>query len=108
MQAVDPKEVFSLRLGRGDSRCVFALAGRYVGVTEADYEWLTGQVVELANAHCRGRIVSVLEGGYNLRGGAVGSAFARRCATARAGAGAWGAVGCVCVPACLPAGVGWK
>ena len=52
---------------------------RYVGVTEADYEWLTGQLVEVANACCGGRLVSVLEGGYNLRGGPLGSAFARRC-----------------------------
>ncbi|GLI65150.1 hypothetical protein VaNZ11_008553, partial [Volvox africanus] len=50
---------------------------RYVGVTEADYEWLTGQIVEVANACCMGRVVSVLEGGYNLRGGPLGSAFAR-------------------------------
>lgn len=129
--------------------------GRYVGVTEADYEWITGQLVEVANrwatgrdmaaasrcrrrccccyscptchgrteatasaalasslrpprmplrwdpgaaAHthtitpralngvcrcCGGRLVSVLEGGYNLRGGSVCSAFARRCAASR-------------------------
>ncbi|GIL78691.1 hypothetical protein Vretifemale_8102 [Volvox reticuliferus] len=50
---------------------------RYVGVTEADYEWLTSQIVEVANACCMGRVVSVLEGGYNLRGGPLGSAFAR-------------------------------
>ncbi|KAG2494726.1 hypothetical protein HYH03_007240 [Edaphochlamys debaryana] len=50
---------------------------RYVGVTEADYEWLTGQIVQVANACCGGRVVSVLEGGYNLRGGPLGSAFAR-------------------------------
>ncbi|EFJ43924.1 hypothetical protein VOLCADRAFT_118904 [Volvox carteri f. nagariensis] len=50
---------------------------RYVGVTEADYEWLTGQIVEVANVCCDGRVVSVLEGGYNLRGGPLGSAFAR-------------------------------
>ncbi|GAX85628.1 hypothetical protein CEUSTIGMA_g13043.t1 [Chlamydomonas eustigma] len=49
---------------------------RYVGVTEQDYEWLTMQIVEMANRFCKGRIVSVLEGGYNLRGGLV-SAFAR-------------------------------
>ena len=31
-----------------------------------DYAWITGQLVELARAHAGGRIVSVLEGGYNL------------------------------------------
>eukprot|EP00955_Chlamydomonas_euryale_P051363 354857-Chlamydomonas_euryale.AAC.47 len=49
---------------------------RFVGVTESDYEWLTHQLVELSNRCCAGRLVSVLEGGYNLRGGLV-SAFAR-------------------------------
>ncbi|KAG1676387.1 hypothetical protein FOA52_001182 [Chlamydomonas sp. UWO 241] len=48
----------------------------FVGVTESDYEWLSHQIVELANRCCAGRLVSVLEGGYNLRGGLV-SAFAR-------------------------------
>ncbi len=60
-----------------------------MGVTEYDYEWLTGQIVEVANACCGGRLVSVLEGGYNLRGGPVGSAFARRWAGA-AGDAAFG------------------
>lgn len=30
------------------------------------YRWMTMRVMELANKHCQGRIVSVLEGGYNL------------------------------------------
>ena len=45
-------------------------------MTETDYEWLTGQLLDVAARFCQGRIVSVLEGGYNLRGG-VSSAFAR-------------------------------
>eukprot|EP00879_Flechtneria_rotunda_P013392 GHRR01013982.1.p1 GENE.GHRR01013982.1~~GHRR01013982.1.p1 ORF type:complete len:768 (+),score=320.97 GHRR01013982.1:988-3291(+) len=49
---------------------------RYIGVTEADYEWLTDQIVQVANTCCGGRVVSVLEGGYNINGGLV-SAFAR-------------------------------
>ncbi|MEW5318555.1 MAG: hypothetical protein WDW38_009769 [Sanguina aurantia] len=49
---------------------------RYIGVTETDYEWLTGQLVDVAARCCNGRLVSVLEGGYNLRGG-VSSVFAR-------------------------------
>ncbi len=34
---------------------------------EADYTWVTQQVKELADRYSRGRIVSVLEGGYELR-----------------------------------------
>lgn len=44
-------------------------------VTEPDYEWLTEQLVAVANA-TGGRVVSVLEGGYRVQGG-VASAFAR-------------------------------
>ncbi len=32
----------------------------------ADYAWITEQLVALADKHCGGRIVSVLEGGYDL------------------------------------------
>ena len=32
----------------------------------ADYAWLTAQLVELAHAHAGGRLVSTLEGGYDL------------------------------------------
>ncbi len=31
-----------------------------------DFAWITGRLVALANRHCRGRIVSTLEGGYDL------------------------------------------
>src|SRR5581483_6948303 len=34
--------------------------------TEADYAWVTRTLVEVANRHAQGRIVSSLEGGYNL------------------------------------------
>ena len=34
--------------------------------TEADYAWVTQQLVDVAQRHCRGRIVSTLEGGYDL------------------------------------------
>lgn len=33
---------------------------------EADYAWLTGRLCDLAEAHAKGRVVSVLEGGYDL------------------------------------------
>jgi acetoin utilization deacetylase AcuC-like enzyme len=37
-----------------------------LGLVEDDYAWLTDQVREIANRYARGRIVSCLEGGYNL------------------------------------------
>jgi acetoin utilization deacetylase AcuC-like enzyme len=37
-----------------------------MGLVEADYEWLTRRLVDVANRHGQGRIVSCLEGGYNL------------------------------------------
>lgn len=48
----------------------------YVGMVEDDYEWVTEQIVKIANTCCNGRIVSVLEGGYKIHGGVV-SPFAR-------------------------------
>jgi acetoin utilization deacetylase AcuC-like enzyme len=36
------------------------------GLVEADYVWITEQVMGVAARHAEGRIVSVLEGGYNL------------------------------------------
>jgi acetoin utilization deacetylase AcuC-like enzyme len=32
----------------------------------ADYAWITGQLLGVADRHCGGRLVSVLEGGYDL------------------------------------------
>lgn len=37
-----------------------------LGLVEADYEWITKYLVGVAQRHCGGRIVSSLEGGYNL------------------------------------------
>lgn len=48
----------------------------YVGMVEDDYEWVTEQLVKIANTCCNGRIISVLEGGYKVHGGIV-SPFAR-------------------------------
>lgn len=39
-----------------------------LALTEADFAWATSRVRELADRHCDGRIVSVLEGGYDLEG----------------------------------------
>jgi acetoin utilization deacetylase AcuC-like enzyme len=37
-----------------------------LGMTEADYQWMTRRIMDAARAHSKGRIVSCLEGGYNL------------------------------------------
>jgi acetoin utilization deacetylase AcuC-like enzyme len=37
-----------------------------MALVEADYAWITHQLVEVARQHAKGRIVSCLEGGYNL------------------------------------------
>jgi acetoin utilization deacetylase AcuC-like enzyme len=37
-----------------------------LGWVEADYAWLTARIVEVADRHAQGRIVSTLEGGYAL------------------------------------------
>jgi acetoin utilization deacetylase AcuC-like enzyme len=37
-----------------------------LGLVESDYEWITHRVKEIALRHAKGRIVSCLEGGYNL------------------------------------------
>ena len=37
-----------------------------LGLVEADYTWMTLRIKELADRHAKGRIVSCLEGGYNL------------------------------------------
>ncbi|WP_422014126.1 histone deacetylase family protein [Roseateles sp.] len=38
-----------------------------LGLVEADYEWITLKIKAVAERHAQGRIVSVLEGGYDLR-----------------------------------------
>jgi acetoin utilization deacetylase AcuC-like enzyme len=37
-----------------------------LGLVEADYEWMTMRIMGVAERHAQGRIVSCLEGGYNL------------------------------------------
>ncbi len=37
-----------------------------LGLVEADYEWITQRLKAVAERHAKGRIVSCLEGGYNL------------------------------------------
>lgn len=45
-----------------------------LGLVEADYEWITRRIKDLADRHAKGRIVSCLEGGYAL--GALGRSVA--------------------------------
>ncbi len=37
-----------------------------LGLVEADYEWITRRLLAVAERHAGGRVVSCLEGGYNL------------------------------------------
>ena len=37
-----------------------------LGLTEQDYAWITWRIKDVARRHAKGRIVSCLEGGYNL------------------------------------------
>ena len=37
-----------------------------LGLVEQDYVWITQRIKEVALKHAQGRIVSCLEGGYNL------------------------------------------
>ena len=37
-----------------------------INLTEGDFVWVTEKLCDIADAHCKGRIVSTLEGGYDL------------------------------------------
>ena len=37
-------------------------------LTANDFDWATGRIMELAARHCDNRVVSLLEGGYDLKG----------------------------------------
>lgn len=43
-------------------------------VEDEDFAWITEQLCDLAAKHCHGRVVSTLEGGYDLQGLASGTA----------------------------------
>ena len=62
-------------LGRFEPEFVFVSAGfdahvaddmSHVNLTDKDYEWVTEQIMQVADASAGGRIVSALEGGYEL------------------------------------------
>jgi acetoin utilization deacetylase AcuC-like enzyme len=46
-----------------------------LNLTESDFAWATRKFMDLADRHCNQRIVSVLEGGYDLEGLAKSTAF---------------------------------
>jgi acetoin utilization deacetylase AcuC-like enzyme len=37
-----------------------------MGLVESDYAWITRKLMDVADRYGKGRIVSTLEGGYNL------------------------------------------
>lgn len=39
-----------------------------LNLAEADFTWATQQLMEIADRHAKGRVVSILEGGYDLEG----------------------------------------
>ena len=45
-----------------------------LNLREADFAWITQALCDLADTHARGRVVSVLEGGYDLRALAASAA----------------------------------
>ncbi len=36
-------------------------------LSEFDYQWVTLELLKIANTYSKGRVVSVLEGGYNTK-----------------------------------------
>jgi acetoin utilization deacetylase AcuC-like enzyme len=63
-------------LDRFSPQLVFVSAGfdahredplAYLNLEDEDYAWVTGKLVEVADRHAQGRVVSTLEGGYNTR-----------------------------------------
>ncbi|MCC0020618.1 MAG: histone deacetylase family protein [Nitratireductor sp.] len=49
-----------------DAHRLDPLAG--INLEAEDFDWVTGELMDLASRHCGNRIVSVLEGGYDLTG----------------------------------------
>ena len=45
-----------------------------INLTEADFDWATAEMMERADRHSGGRLVSLLEGGYDLQGLAFSAA----------------------------------
>ena len=39
-----------------------------INLVEDDFDWATGKLMDAAGRHCDNRLVSLLEGGYDLKG----------------------------------------
>lgn len=50
-----------------DGHVIDIVGKGFTSCTEGDYAWLTQQLISIANLCCNGRVVSVLEGGYNTK-----------------------------------------
>ncbi|OII70973.1 histone deacetylase [Cryptosporidium ubiquitum] len=50
-----------------DGHAIDIVGKGFISCTEGDYAWITQQLISIANLCCNGRIVSVLEGGYNTK-----------------------------------------
>jgi acetoin utilization deacetylase AcuC-like enzyme len=67
LPAVDEFEPDLILISAGfDGHFRDPLAG--LELTAGDFDWATGKVMELASKHCGNRVVSLLEGGYDLKG----------------------------------------
>lgn len=78
-RGMDIREIVEMmwlpRLEAHRPQCIFISAGfdahreddlGQLGLVEQDYVWITQRIRDVARRHAKGRIVSVLEGGYNL------------------------------------------
>jgi acetoin utilization deacetylase AcuC-like enzyme len=78
-RGMDVRELIEMiwmpRLERFKPQMIFISAGfdahrdddlGQLGLVEADYEWITQRVMDVAHRHAGGRVVSCLEGGYHL------------------------------------------
>jgi acetoin utilization deacetylase AcuC-like enzyme len=54
-----------------DAHRLDPLAG--LNLEDSDFEWITRELVRIADTACEGRIVSILEGGYSLEALAAGT-----------------------------------
>ena len=43
----------------------------FMDIDEDDFYWVTENLIKIANTTCEGRVVSVLEGGYRIKGGII-------------------------------------
>ena len=73
LPAVDAFKPELLLISAGfDAHADDPLAG--IRLVEVDFAWVTEQLCDLADRHCQGRVVSTLEGGYDLEALAASTA----------------------------------